>query len=54
MPIAHFVDFLQTGRGGSLRPGGWSARREFYIPLFDAMNRQNEQPTTVNFIFSSS
>jgi len=27
-------------------------RRLFYIPLFDAINRRNEQPTTVNIIFS--
>jgi len=43
------------------KPGGWKSsgekswtgRRKFYIPLFDAINRRNEQPTTVNIIFSS-
>jgi len=46
-------DFKRTRRGGSSRPGGWRERRTFYISLFDSINRRNEQPTTVNIIFSS-
>jgi len=40
-------------RGSSSRPGGWRDRRAFYIPIFDAINQQNEQPTTVNIFFNS-
>ena len=53
MCLAQFVDFKQTGGGGSSQPGGWRKRRIYYIPLFDTINRRNEQPTTVNIIFSS-
>ena len=53
MSVAKFIGFKRTGRGGNARPGGVRERRKFYIPLFDAINRRNEQPTTVNIIFSS-
>jgi len=51
--IAHIVDFRWTRVGGCLRLGVWRERRTFYIPLFDRVNRRNEQPMTENIIFSS-
>jgi len=53
MSAAQLVDFKRTGRKGSLRPGGSRESLIFYISVFDEMNRRNEQPTTVNIIFSS-
>jgi len=53
MSVGQFVDFKRTGKGGILRPEGRRERRLFSIPLFDAINRQNKQSTTVNIIFSS-
>jgi len=50
MSVARFVDFKRTRRGGSLWPEG---RRKFYISLFDAIKRRNEQPTTMNIISNS-
>jgi len=52
MSVAHFVDFEWTGRGGELRLDDWKERRKFYASLFDAGNRQNGQPTTLNIIFN--
>ena len=52
MSIISFFDFQRTGGGGSSRPGSWRERLTFYNPLFDAMNRRNEEPTMLNIIFS--
>jgi len=53
MAVAKYVDFERTEGGADFRPGGRRKRYTFYIPLFDATNRLNEQPTTVNIIFRS-
>jgi len=53
MPVAQIIDFKRTGGGGSSRPRGWMGRHTIHIPLFDAINRQNEQPTMKNIIFGS-
>jgi len=53
MCVAPFLNFERTRKGASLRLGGWRKRRTFYISLFVAISRRNEQPATVNIIFSS-
>jgi len=52
MFVAHLVDLKQTRTGvvHGRKVGG--KRDDFIVPLFDAINRLDKQPTTLNFIFS--
>jgi len=52
MSAVQFVEFNTTRIGGSSRPAGWTEWCTFYILLFDATNRRDSQPTTVNIVFS--
>jgi len=53
MPVAHFVDFKhrEGERNHGWEVGGKSVH--FMFHFFDAVDRRNEQPTTVKIIFSS-
>jgi len=53
MYVGQFVAFKWARRGSSSQPRDWGERPKFYTPLFDAINRRNDQPTTVTIIFRS-
>ena len=51
--VAQYEYIKRTREWKSLQVGDRMGRRKFYIPPFDEINRRNEEPTTVNSIFSS-